>query len=51
MGTYSLGPMPLGVTEGVAGGGGGTPPSTPVILAIDFTLTFFTKSKMTFVYK
>ena len=23
--------MPLGVTEGVAGGGGGTPPSTPVI--------------------
>jgi len=31
MGTYSLGPMPLGVTEGVAGGGGGTPPSTPVI--------------------
>jgi len=31
MGTYSLGPMPLGVTEGVAGGGGGSPPLTPVI--------------------
>ena len=31
MGTYSLGPMPLGVTEGVAAGGGGGPPTTPVI--------------------
>jgi len=31
MGTYSLGPMPLGVTEGVAAGGGGTPPTTPII--------------------
>ena len=31
MGTYSLGPMPLGVTEGVAAGGGGGPPIKPVI--------------------
>ena len=31
MGTYSLGPMPLGVTAGVAGGGGVSPPATPRI--------------------
>lgn len=31
MGTYSLGPMPLGVTEGVTGGGGPSAPATPVI--------------------